>query len=45
MYNCFGIDKNKRNGGEKTMRSMYKKIFYLFFLVICLTFVVFRNLT
>ncbi|KYD15780.1 hypothetical protein B4119_2208 [Parageobacillus caldoxylosilyticus] len=33
------------NGGEKAMRSMYKKIFYLFFIVICLTFVVFTNLT
>ncbi|BBW96011.1 MULTISPECIES: hypothetical protein [Geobacillus] len=41
MYN--GIGTNENDGREtKTMRSMYKKILYLFFIVVGLTFVVFR---
>ncbi|BAD75824.1 hypothetical protein GK1539 [Geobacillus kaustophilus HTA426] len=41
MYN--GIGMNENDGREKkTMRSMYKKILYLFFIVVGLTFVVFN---
>ncbi|AEV19085.1 hypothetical protein GTCCBUS3UF5_17750 [Geobacillus thermoleovorans CCB_US3_UF5] len=41
VYN--GIGMNENDGREKkTMRSMYKKILYLFFIVVGLTFVVFN---
>jgi len=41
VYN--GIGMNENDGREKsTMRSMYKKILYLFFIVVGLTFVVFH---
>ncbi|AHA58138.1 hypothetical protein M493_07947 [Geobacillus genomosp. 3] len=41
VYN--GIGMNENDGREKnTMRSMYKKVLYLFFIVVGLTFVVFN---
>jgi len=41
VYNGIGVNEN--DGREKSaMRSMYKKILYLFFIVIGLTFVVFH---